>query len=196
MLTRSPIIRFALAGLLSAAIALAAAPRALAAAADSLERGVVVVTNPHVDSLITAALARMVGVVPGSDTLVAWDVFRAHPQRTVDLILPTLRPVKRGLALGAPNMVWRVRVLQRLTGLEYRGRTKAHLAPDEAAHLLPDTLRRVRFAGEDAKLGMTWVAPADAQKAIIAAWRTWWANDEHKPNLPITKHTDDKTWWY
>jgi hypothetical protein len=54
----------------------------------------------------------------------------------------------------------------------------------------------VRFAGENAKLGMTYVAPADAQKAIIALWRMWWASDTTKPGLPMKPHDDDRTWWY
>ena len=164
--------------------------------ADSVARVVAFVPDAHVDSLLTASLNRMAGVIPGSDSLVAWSVFRAHPQRTVDLILPTLRPIARSLYLGAPNMVWRVRVLQRLTGLTFTAPTHAKLAGEERAALAPDTLRRVPFAGENAKLGMTWVAPADAQKAIIAAWRLWWASDVVKPELPMKKHDDDTSWWY
>ena len=150
----------------------------------------------HVDAVLTRYLDRMAGVIPGSDTLVAWEVFRAHPQRTVALILPTLRPVRRGLSLGAPNMVWRIRVLQRLTGLAYGAPTRAKLDADETRWLAPDSLRRVPFAGESAKLGMTYVAPADAQKSIIARWRLWWASDAKKPDLPIVKHDDDRTWGY
>jgi len=158
--------------------------------------GVVVAADPRVDAQLTAALNRMVGVIPGSDSLVAWGLFRAHPQRTVDLVLPTLKPVPRSLYLGAPNMVWRVRVLQRLTGLSFKAPTRAKLAADELAALAPDTLKRVPFAGENAKLGMTWTAPADAQKGIIAAWRSWWDSDTRKPELPMKQHDDDRSWWY
>jgi hypothetical protein len=150
----------------------------------------------HLDALLTRCLDRMAGVIPGSDTLVDWDTFRTHPQRTIELILPTLKPVRRGLSLGAPNMVWRVRVLQRLSGLAYTAPTRAKLKAEEARWLAPDSLRRVPFAGENAKLGMTYVAPADAQKAIIAHWRMWWASDAKKPELPMKRHDDDRTWWY
>lgn len=180
--------------LVSLLAALAVAPRVHAAAADSAVAAAP--TAAQVDAQLVRALDRMAGVVPGSDTLVDWALFRAHPQRTVDLVLPTLKPVRRGLALGAPNMVWRVRVLQRLTGLAFEARTKHKLSAEERESLSPDSLGRVPFAGENAKLGMTWVAPPDAQKAIIAQWRMWWDSDTMKPELPMKKHDDDRTWWY
>ncbi len=181
---------------LSLALLLAGAPRAYAAtAADSAAAKPASAAVP-VDVQLVRALDRMTGVIPGSDTLVDWALFRAHPQRTVDLILPTLEPVRRGLSLGAPNMVWRVRVLQRLTGLAYEAPTKKKLSADEKAWLAPDSLKRVPFAGENAKLGMTWVAPPDAQREIIRQWRLWWSSDTKKPELPIKKHDDDRTWWY
>lgn len=191
-----PLVCAALAVALAAEPAAAAKRAPLAAPADTTSRSVPVTRTAHEDSLLVSALARMRGVVPGSDSLVAWDLFRANPQRTVDLILPTLQPVKRDLHLGAPNMVWRVRVLQRLTGLEYRAATRARLTEDERKHLEADSARVVRFAGEDRDPGMTWTAPADAQKAIIARWRAWWAMDALKPALPIVAHEDDRTWWY
>jgi hypothetical protein len=180
----------------TAAAPKAAKPAPAATPADTAARTVLVASTPREDSLLAAALERMVGVVPGSDTLVAWDLFRAHPQRTVDLIIPTLRPVKRDLYLGAPNLVWRVRVLQRLTGLEFRAPTHAKLSADERAYLAPDSARVVRFAGENRDRGMTWTAPADAQKAILAKWRAWWDMDAKKPELPMVKHAADQKWWY
>ena len=192
-----PLICAALALTVAAGPTAAAAKRVpLATPADTTARTVIVTSTPHADSLLVSALARMAGVVPGSDTLVAWELFRANPQRTVDLILPTLQPVKRDLYLGAPNRVWRVRVLQRLTGLEYRAVTRARLTEDERKYLEADSVRVVRFAGENRDLGMTWTAPAEAQKAIIARWRAWWAMDTKKPTLPIVPHEDDRTWWY
>ncbi len=184
--------------LVSFLAALVVAPRAHAAAADSSAAATAAAapTAVQVDAQLVRALDRMAGVVPGSDTLVDWALFRAHPQRTVDLVLPTLKPVRRGLSLGAPNMVWRVRVLQRLTGLAFEARTNKKLSAEERESLLPDSLGRVPFAGEKAKLGMTWIAPPDAQKAIIAQWRMWWDSDTKKPELPIKKHDDDRTWWY
>ena len=190
-------VRTVLALVLAAAVA-AAAPRPapLATPADTAARTVLVASTPHDDSLLVRALARMTGVVPGSDTLVAWELFREHPQRTVDLIVPTLKPVKRDLYLGAPNMVWRVRVLQRITGLEFRAPVRARLTPDEQKYLAPDSSRRVRFAGENRDLGMTWTAPVQTQKAILALWRAWWETDAKKPALPMVKHDDDRKWWY
>ena len=96
------------------------------------------------DSLILSSLARMRGVVPGADTMVAWKVFEAHPRRTLVLLMPTLRSIPRGLSLGAPNMVWRVRVAQRLTGLTFRARTKSRLSDEEKKWLAPDGRRAVR----------------------------------------------------
>jgi len=195
----TPRPRTILAALLLAALLPAPAARTARAAAsgDSAAADTVSnLTDAQVDAQLERDLARMRGVIPGSDTLVAWDTFRSHPQRTVDLILPTLKPVPRGLSLGAPNMVWRVRVLQRLTGLAFTAPTRARLDADETKALAPDSLRRVPFAGENARLGMTWAAPADAQKAIIHAWRLWWSSDTRKPELPMKRHDDDRSWWY
>lgn len=175
--------------------AAAAAGERSAAAPDSAA-GVLLVADPSVDGPLERALARMAGVIPGSDSLVDWPLFRAHPQRTVDLVLATLQPVRRDLWLGAPNAVWRVRVLQRLTGLEFRGATRAKLTPEETRALAPDSLHQVRFAGEDRAQGMTWTAPVDAQRAILARWRMWWANGVRKPPLPMRTHADDSSWWY
>lgn len=181
-----------LALLVSAGTALAAA--APAAAPDT--SGVTVAPDAGADSAIARAIARMDGVIPGSDSLVDWALFRAQPQRTIGLIVPGLKPVPRTLWLGAPNMVWRVRVLQRLTGLEFRAATRAKLTPEETRALAPDAQHAVRFAGESRDLGMTWTAPADAQRAILKKWADWWDQDVRKPRLPITRHEDDRSWWY
>lgn len=194
----------------AALLALLAAPAGAARrlphthAADSTGTADSASVQPHhiltpeqaVDELLETCLERMDGTIQGSDTMVAWDAFRNHPQRTVELIMPTLRPVRRGLWLGAPNMVWRIRVLQRLTGLSYTAPTRATLGADEARFLAPDSTRRVPFAGEYMERGITYVAPADAQKAIIDRWRKWWASDVKKPDLPIRKHDDDTKWWW
>ncbi|MFN8586533.1 MAG: hypothetical protein U0704_01940 [Candidatus Eisenbacteria bacterium] len=149
------------------------------------------------DSLILASLDRMRGVVPGADTMVAWKVFEAHPRRTVVLLMPTLRSIPPGLSLGAPNMVWRVRVLQRLTGLTFRARTRAKLRGEEREWLAPDSLGRVPFAGENAARGMTWVAPRDAQRDILEQWRQWWNGVSLSTRLPVRDRSGDpKDWWH
>lgn len=149
------------------------------------------------DSLILASLARMRGVVPGADTMVAWKVFEAHPRRTLVLLMPTLRSIPRGLSLGAPNMVWRVRVAQRLTGLTFRARTKSRLSDEEKKWLAPDSTAAVPFAGENAARGMTWVAPRDAQRDILEQWRRWWDGASLSTPLPVKNRSGDgATWWY
>ena len=148
------------------------------------------------DSLILASLDRMRGVTQGADTMVAWKVFQAHPRRTVVLLLPTLRSIPPGLSLGAPNMVWRVRVLQRLTGLTFRARTKARLRDEERRWLAPDSLGRVPFSAENAPRGMTWVAPRDAQRDILEQWRRWWDGVSLSTPLPVRDRSKDpKDWW-
>lgn len=149
------------------------------------------------DSLILASLDRMRGVMQGADTMVAWSVFEAHPRRTVVLIMPTLRSVPRGLSLGAPNMVWRLRVLQRLTGLRFVARTRSRLGDEERRWLAPDSLGRMPFAGENAPRGMTWVAPRDAQREILDQWRRWWDGTSLSTKLPIVDRSKDKKdWWH
>ncbi|MBI5169039.1 MAG: hypothetical protein HZA61_06100 [Candidatus Eisenbacteria bacterium] len=149
------------------------------------------------DSLILASLDRMRGVVQGADTMVAWKVFEAHPRRTVVLLMPTLRSIPHGLSLGAPNMVWRVRVLQRLTGLTFRARTRARLGEEEKKWLAPDSTGAVPFAGENAARGMTWVAPRDAQRDILDQWRRWWDGISLSTPLPVKDRSrDGATWWY
>lgn len=149
------------------------------------------------DSLIVASLARMRGVMSGADTMVAWKVFDAHPRRTLVLLMPTLRSVPRGLSLGAPNMVWRVRVAQRLTGLTFRARTKAKLSDEEKKWLAPDSTGAVPFAGENAPRGMTWVAPRDAQRDILEQWRRWWDGASLSTPLPVKDRSrEGATWWY
>ena len=73
---------------------------------------------------------------------------------------------------------------------------RARLTDEERRALAPDSLRRVRFAGENRDRGMTWTAPVDAQKAILERWRQWWSLGEKKPELPMVRHEDDGSWWY
>ncbi len=163
--------------------------------ADSLEAEYALLERT--DSLIVASLDRMRGVVPGSDTTIAWALFQAHPRRTITLVMPTLRSVPRGLALGAPNMVWRVRVLQRLTGLQFRARTRTKLGAEERSWLAPDSTGAIPFAGENAPRGMTWVAPRDAQRDILAQWRAWFDGGGASRPLPAVDRTRaPKGWWH
>lgn len=186
-----------LSGAFVAAIVLVLAPSPACAAAvpDSVIAEYTALART--DSLILASLDRMRGAMPGADTMVAWKVFEAHPRRTITLVMPTLRSIPRGLSLGAPNMVWRVRVLQRLTGLSFRAGTRARLGDEEKRWLAPDSTGAVPFAGENVARGMTWVAPREAQREILELWRHWWAGASLSLPLPVVDRSKEpKGWWY
>lgn len=88
------------------------------------------------DAELKAAIAKL-----GEDTdakgFTKFEVLYKNPRRATELLIATLEPIQRGQYLTGrhPQAVWNIRALRSLTGLDFRGPTKADLTEDEAHFL-------------------------------------------------------------
>jgi hypothetical protein len=99
-----------------------------------------------------------------------------HPALSVRLIMRELKPAARGHYLTGdhPYAVWCIRALRSLTGQDFAAPTRLKLTAEEKQFLRPDDRGNVVFFGTWMSRDSIWVAPADAQAAIIAQWREWY----------------------
>jgi hypothetical protein len=84
-----------------------------------------------------------------------------------------LKPVPRGQYVGGkhPEVVWEIRALRSLTGLDFRARTKSKLNRDESHFLDLNSKGEICFFGTWTSRDRVWVAPLDTQALIIRKWR-------------------------
>ncbi len=131
---------------------------------------------------VTAALARIPAHLTGGnaeeveDSLTAiLGVLYQYPTVAARLLTERLQPAARGKHRDHPVVVWYIRALRSLTGLDFTATTRAQLADSEAEYLQRDSAGTVHFFGWHMAWDDTWLAPQDAQLAIIRQWRSWFA---------------------
>ena len=147
------------------------------------------------DAEIRAAIAKL-GENTDEKGFTRFEILYDDPRRSTELLVATLKPVRRGQYIVSkhPQVVWNIRALRSLTGLDFRAPTHADLSADEA-HFLdhnPKT-EEVQFFGTWMSRDRVWVAPVDAQTTIIRKWREWFAqhgNGFMYVNDPVADH------WY
>jgi hypothetical protein len=126
-----------------------------------------------------------------------FEILYKNPRRSTELLIATLKPVRRGQYQGGkhPHVVWNIRALRSLTGLDFRGSTQADLTEDEA-HFLGHSPRtdEVEFFGTWMSRDRVWVAPVDAQTAIINKWRKWFR--EHGDNFKYMNDRNFDNWYF
>ncbi|MGD0599484.1 MAG: hypothetical protein ABR988_06660 [Terriglobales bacterium] len=121
------------------------------------------------------------------------DIFYSNPKQSTELLIAALQPTARGHYREAPEAVWIVRALRSLTGVDFRGTTKASLNADEAHFLDSNAQGQVHFFGTWMSRNSVWVAPRDAQVAIIKKWREWFAKNGQHFNYVNDRNFDN---WY
>jgi len=147
------------------------------------------------DVEIGAAIARL-GESTDEKGFTRFEILYKSPRRSTELLISTLKPVRRGQYMGGkhPQVVWSIRALRSLTGLDFRGSTHADLTEDEA-HFLDHNPKtdEVEFFGTWMSRDRVWVAPVDAQTTIIRKWRKWFK--EHGETF---SYVDDRNFdhWY
>ena len=155
----------------------------LSIAADSQQR--------PTDEEIRAAIAKL---RDGTDA--SFDVLYKNPSRSAELLISSLVPVRRGEYVNGkhPQVVWNIRALRSLTGLDFRAPAHADLTEDEDHFLDHDPKTdEVHFFGTWMSRDRVWVAPQDAQTAIIGKWREWFSQHGKSfkyVNDPVADH------WY
>src|SRR5215469_7331261 len=84
------------------------------------------------DEEIRTAIAQL---GEGTDTngFAHFEVLYKNPHRSTQLLISSLKPARRGQYLTGkhPQVVWNIRELRSLTGLNFRGHTHADLTEDE-----------------------------------------------------------------
>ena len=114
-------------------------------------------SNSSVDSILRSAIARLPALQHVPDS--SYEVFYRHPQRSAVLLVAGLTPIHRGAyeAGHHPAVVWCIRILRSLTGLDFRARTDSALRDQEENNerwfLDFDTSGTVKFFGTWMSLG-------------------------------------------
>jgi hypothetical protein len=127
------------------------------------------------DAEIKTAIAKL-----GEDTdqkgFAKFEVLYRNPRRSAELLIASLQPVRRDQYQSGrhPQVVWSIRALRSITGLNFRASTRADMTEDEAHFLGRDPRTdEVDFFGTWMSRDRVWLAPLDAQSAIIKKWREW-----------------------
>lgn len=126
------------------------------------------------DAEIKAAVATL-DVGTDENGFGRFEVLYKNPRRSTELLISSLKPVRRGQYISDhhPKVVWKIRALRSLTGLDFRAKTKGELDEDESHFLDQNAKGEVHFFGTWMSRDRVWVAPIDAQTAIIKQWREW-----------------------
>jgi hypothetical protein len=121
-----------------------------------------------------ARLARLVENLSNLDYPRGFEVMYDRPQQSTKMLVHGLSPIPRSKYQPAPRVVWQLRALHSLTGIHMTGTTSEDLSAEERQHLLDPDTKEVLFFATLMSRDMTWIAPEDAQKEIIAKWKKWY----------------------
>jgi hypothetical protein len=151
--------------------------------------------EPVSDAAIIAAIKKLPSTSPSESPDIHFQTFYRNPQRSTELLIAALKPIPCGKYLTGhhPEAVWIVRALRSLTGLDFRATTIAELSSDEAHFLDIDGQQQILFFGTWMSRDSVWVAPKDAQVAIIKQWQKWFAQRGRNHKYVNDRNFDD---WY
>jgi len=146
------------------------------------------------DAEIKAAIARL-GDNTDAKGFVQFEILYKNPRRSAELLIKQLKPVPRGQYVSGkhPQVVWNIRALRSLTGLDFRAETNSDLDEEESHFLDLNAKGEVRFFGTWMSRDRVWVAPVDAQAIIIKKWQEWFEKNG-KTFTYVNDHDFDK--WY
>ena len=151
--------------------------------------------EPVSDAAIVAAIQKIPSTSDSDSPNVHFQIFYKSPERSTELLIAALKPTARGKYLNGqhPQAVWIVRALRSLTGLDFRATTTAELSSDEAHFLNLNAQHQVLFFGTWMSHDSVWVAPKDAQIAIIRQWQNWFSQHGHSHKYVNDEDFDN---WY
>jgi hypothetical protein len=146
------------------------------------------------DPEIKAAIAKL-GEGTDKNGFTHFEILYKNPRRAAELLVSSLKPVPRGEYLRGkhPQVVWKLRALRSLTGVEFRATTASELDEEEAHFLDRDARGELHFFGTWMSRDRVWVAPVDAQTAIIAKWQEWFKKRGGTFNYVNDRNFDN---WY
>ena len=122
-------------------------------------------------------------------------VLYRDPAVATGALIERLEPARPGMHYhdDHPTVVWYVRALRSLTGLDFTAPT-TQLADSEAGYLQRDSVGNVRLFGWEMGWDRTWVAPEDAQRTIIQKWRTWFGKEGR--GFKYVNDPDHEHWYF
>lgn len=152
--------------------------------------------EPVSDASITAAIKRLPSTSDADFPYAHFHTFYSSPVRSTELPIAALKPTSRGKYLSGqhPQAVGIVRALRSLTGLDFMATTTAELSSDEAHFLDLNAQHQIRLFGIWMSRDSTWVAPKDAQIAIIKQWKDWFS--QHGHSHKYVKDTNFDNWYF
>jgi hypothetical protein len=152
--------------------------------------------EPASDTAIVAAIQKLSSTSDSEPPNTQFQTFYRSPERSTELLIAALKPTTRGEYLNGqhPQAVWIVRALRSLTGLDFRATTTAELSSDEMHFLDMNARHQVLFFGTWMSRDSTWVAPKDAQIAIIKQWQDWFT--QHGHNHKYVNDTNFDHWYF
>jgi len=132
--------------------------------------------EPVYDREVQAAIKHLTSE-PSDDGFDVFEVFYKNPELATKILIAELKPIARGRYQSGkhPESVWVLRALRSLTGVDFRAVTTASLSSDESHFLDLNAKGEVTFFGTWMSRDSVWVAPKDAQVAIIKKWQEWYA---------------------
>jgi hypothetical protein len=130
------------------------------------------------------------------------EFFEADPVLAVEQLVMQLKPISgRSISIDKQEfhaeemrVIWTIRALRYLTGMDFDGTTVNRNWDSDRAHFLERTEgNTVKFFGVWMSRDYTFVAPRDAQLQIIAKWKDWAKLQAQKHAYPKEHNIDD---WY
>jgi hypothetical protein len=153
-------------------------------------------------------LVKSLGIDDGDSLVyVKLDSLRYDPNLTIKLLIDELHPVK-----GIPkilsvdydkykmeiHVVWCIRALRYITGLDFISTTKYKFGNTESertrSQFLHSEFNKVSFFGVWMSRNTIYFAPLDAQKAIILKWKNWY--DKNKGHIKLIEARDFNEWFF
>jgi hypothetical protein len=146
------------------------------------------------DAEIKAAIAKL-DVGTDENGFVRFEILYKNPRRSTELLISSLKPARHGQYSSGnhPQVVWKIRALRSLTGVDFRAKTKSELDEDESHFLDRNAKGEVRLFGTWMSRDRVWVAPVDAQTAIITRWQDWFKKHGEAFTYVNDRNFDD---WY
>jgi|SRR5436853_2676970 len=135
-----------------------------------------------------------------------FDPLYSDPITATSILIKELRVIHRGqyrtsegegfgpIDYKAAHVIWCIRALRALTGLNFRAPTKTKLDEMEAHFLGHKDSGEVSFFGTWMSRELSFDAPEDAQKAIIEKWRRWFDDNGKTHSYVNSRRFDD--WYY
>lgn len=127
------------------------------------------------------------------------DLGKLDRRQVVELLVAELRPIstnaisyeEQSLRTDSMHVIWCIRALRYLTGLDFIAPTEHRFKESEEEQTRHQFLHNkseteVAFFGVWMSREHTFVAPKDAQRAIIEKWRLWLSKEEKNFSYPET----------